>query len=187
MQPLRSGAHRRKQASSVPAGRLSRRPPRVERRLTASRVRPETTAQGGPVHGPGSLFRLDAPDAGTNTYVGTGTIYIGGTLTGLSIFGGQPESANPAGIITQGTEAWCIDWKPGFRRPARRRSRAWQRDAPSRRRPWRDADPANECGDAVLPEALFEGFDGPTELLLHVGGTTRRPLFGMANSCAAAA
>ena len=42
-------------------------------------------------------------------------------------------------------------------------------------------------GDAVLPEALFEGFDGPTELVLHVGGTTRYPLFGVANSYAAAA
>ena len=27
-------------------------------------------------------------------------------------------------------------------------------------------------GDAALPEALFEGFDGPMELVLHVGGTT---------------
>jgi Hint domain len=42
-------------------------------------------------------------------------------------------------------------------------------------------------GDAGVPEALFEGFDGPMELVLHLGGTTRYPLFGGAGSTAVAA
>ncbi|WP_305782257.1 Hint domain-containing protein [Acidisphaera sp. S103] len=33
-------------------------------------------------------------------------------------------------------------------------------------------------GNAALPQALFDGFDGPTELVLHLGGTTQYPLFG---------
>lgn len=33
-------------------------------------------------------------------------------------------------------------------------------------------------GDAILPATLFEGFDGPIELMLHVGCTTRYPLEG---------
>ena len=41
-------------------------------------------------------------------------------------------------------------------------------------------------GDAALPAALFDGFDGPVELVLHVGGTTRYPLFGEAVGRAAA-
>jgi hypothetical protein len=32
-------------------------------------------------------------------------------------------------------------------------------------------------GDAAIPEQLFDGFDGPVELVLHVGGTTRYALF----------
>jgi len=32
-------------------------------------------------------------------------------------------------------------------------------------------------GDALLPPELFEGFDGPTELVLNVGATTRYLLF----------
>ncbi|WP_158933143.1 Hint domain-containing protein [Acidisphaera sp. S103] len=31
-------------------------------------------------------------------------------------------------------------------------------------------------GDALLPQALFEGFDGVMELVLHLGGTTQYPL-----------
>jgi hypothetical protein len=31
-------------------------------------------------------------------------------------------------------------------------------------------------GDAGVPSGLFDGFDGPTELVLHVGCTTRYPL-----------
>jgi hypothetical protein len=42
-------------------------------------------------------------------------------------------------------------------------------------------------GDAALPAALFEGFDGPMELVLHSAGTTRYPLFGSAGPLAAAA
>jgi len=41
-------------------------------------------------------------------------------------------------------------------------------------------------GDAVLPEALFEGFNGPMELVLHLGGSTQYPLFGSAGSLAVA-
>ncbi|MGA3401867.1 MAG: hypothetical protein ABSC95_21855, partial [Acetobacteraceae bacterium] len=33
-------------------------------------------------------------------------------------------------------------------------------------------------GDAALPAALFDGFDGPLELVLHVGCTTRYPSLG---------
>lgn len=33
-------------------------------------------------------------------------------------------------------------------------------------------------GDAGLPAALFKGFDGPMELVLHVGGTVHYPLLG---------
>lgn len=40
-------------------------------------------------------------------------------------------------------------------------------------------------GDAALPHALFDGFDGPTELVLHVGGTTHYPLFREAVPAAA--
>jgi len=40
-------------------------------------------------------------------------------------------------------------------------------------------------GDAALPQALFDGFDGPTELVLHVGGTTHYPLSGEAIRTAA--
>jgi hypothetical protein len=36
-----------------------------------------------------------------------------------------------------------------------------------------DGDRRWTNGDAVLPAALFDGFDGPTELVLHVEGTTR--------------
>ncbi len=43
-----------------------------------------------------------------------------------------------------------------------------------------DFEPANGLrwtdGDAVLPTALFEGFDGPMELVLHIGCTTCYPL-----------
>jgi hypothetical protein len=42
-------------------------------------------------------------------------------------------------------------------------------------------------GDAVLEQALFEGFDGPMELVLHIGGAMRYPLFGAAGARAAAA
>ena len=40
-------------------------------------------------------------------------------------------------------------------------------------------------GDAALPQALFDGFDGPTELVLHVNGRTRYPLSGEAARTAA--
>jgi hypothetical protein len=40
-------------------------------------------------------------------------------------------------------------------------------------------------GYAAVPQALFDGFDGPSELVLHVGGTTHYPLFGEAVSTAA--
>jgi hypothetical protein len=33
-------------------------------------------------------------------------------------------------------------------------------------------------GDAAVPDCLFLGFDGPLELILHVGGSTRYSLFG---------
>jgi hypothetical protein len=33
-------------------------------------------------------------------------------------------------------------------------------------------------GDAALPAVLFDGFDGPMELLVHAGGTTQYPLCG---------
>ena len=33
-------------------------------------------------------------------------------------------------------------------------------------------------GDAAVPEALFEGFNGPMDLVLHVAGTTQYPLSG---------
>jgi hypothetical protein len=33
-------------------------------------------------------------------------------------------------------------------------------------------------GNARVPEQLFEGFNGPTELVLHVAGTAQYPLFG---------
>jgi hypothetical protein len=36
-----------------------------------------------------------------------------------------------------------------------------------------------------VPQALFDGFDGPSELVLHVGGTTHYPLFGEAVRTAA--
>jgi hypothetical protein len=42
-------------------------------------------------------------------------------------------------------------------------------------------------GDSALPEALFQDFDGPLELVLHVGGMTWYPLFGPPISYAAAA
>jgi hypothetical protein len=32
-------------------------------------------------------------------------------------------------------------------------------------------------GDATLPAALFQGFDGTVELLLHLGGSTRYKAF----------
>jgi hypothetical protein len=32
-------------------------------------------------------------------------------------------------------------------------------------------------GDATVPAALFQGLVGPLELVLHVGATTRYPLF----------
>jgi hypothetical protein len=35
-------------------------------------------------------------------------------------------------------------------------------------------------GNAALPRTLFDGFEGPTELVLHIGGTSRYPLFGLA-------
>jgi hypothetical protein len=41
-------------------------------------------------------------------------------------------------------------------------------------------------GDARLPAALFDGVDGPSELELHVGGTTRYPMFGEARRAIAA-
>jgi len=41
-------------------------------------------------------------------------------------------------------------------------------------------------GDAGLPDALFDGFDGPAELVLHVGCTTQYPLLEEAASRAAA-
>ena len=41
-------------------------------------------------------------------------------------------------------------------------------------------------GDAGLPAALFDGFDGPMELVLHVGCTTQYVLFGEAEARAAA-
>jgi hypothetical protein len=40
-------------------------------------------------------------------------------------------------------------------------------------------------GYAAVPQALFDGFDGPSELVLHVGGTTHYPLFGEAVRTAA--
>jgi hypothetical protein len=33
-------------------------------------------------------------------------------------------------------------------------------------------------GDAALPDRLFASFDGSTELVLHIGGTTQYPLVG---------
>ena len=33
-------------------------------------------------------------------------------------------------------------------------------------------------GDAMLPAALLEGFDGPTQLTLLLGGETRYPMYG---------
>jgi ELWxxDGT repeat protein len=43
-------------------------------------------------------------------------------------------------------------------------------------------EPANKLrwtdGDARLPAMLFKGFDGPMELLLHVGGAAQYPLLG---------
>jgi hypothetical protein len=41
-------------------------------------------------------------------------------------------------------------------------------------------------GDAALPDMLLQGFDGPLELVLHVGGTTQYPLFGETVARAAA-
>ena len=41
-------------------------------------------------------------------------------------------------------------------------------------------------GDACVPPVLFDGFDGPTELVLHVGCTTQYVLFGEAGRRAAA-
>ncbi len=41
-------------------------------------------------------------------------------------------------------------------------------------------------GDAGVPMGLFDGFDGPTELVLHVGCTTRYPLLAEADTRAAA-
>jgi len=41
-------------------------------------------------------------------------------------------------------------------------------------------------GDAFVPPVLFDGFDGPTELVLHVGCTTQYVLFGEASRRAAA-
>jgi hypothetical protein len=41
-------------------------------------------------------------------------------------------------------------------------------------------------GDACVPAALFDGFDGPMELVLHVGCTTQYVLFGEAGARAAA-
>lgn len=38
--------------------------------------------------------------------------------------------------------------------------------------------PALDRGDASVPEALLEGFDGLADLVPHVGGTTRYPLPG---------
>jgi hypothetical protein len=40
-------------------------------------------------------------------------------------------------------------------------------------------------GNAALPQALFDGFDGPTELVLHLGRTTLYPLPGEAARTAA--
>jgi hypothetical protein len=37
-------------------------------------------------------------------------------------------------------------------------------------------------GDACVPTALFDGFDGAVELALHVGCTTQYPLFGKAEA-----
>jgi hypothetical protein len=42
-------------------------------------------------------------------------------------------------------------------------------------------------GDATLPAALFDGFDGPIEVVLHVAGTTRYPLLAVTDRYAAAA
>jgi hypothetical protein len=42
-------------------------------------------------------------------------------------------------------------------------------------------------GDAAIAATLFEGFDGPFELVLHVGGTTRYPSLGTPGRHAAAA
>ena len=39
-------------------------------------------------------------------------------------------------------------------------------------------------GDAALPATLFDGFDGPSELSLHIDGATRYPLFGIADRAA---
>jgi hypothetical protein len=41
-------------------------------------------------------------------------------------------------------------------------------------------------GDAALPAALFDDFDGPAELVLHVGDTTQYPLLGAREWCSAA-
>jgi hypothetical protein len=41
-------------------------------------------------------------------------------------------------------------------------------------------------GDAALPTALLQGFDGPAELVLHVGATTRYPLLAAVHGRAAA-
>ena len=41
-------------------------------------------------------------------------------------------------------------------------------------------------GDAALPPTLFEDFDGPVELVLHVGATTQYPLLGAAGERVAA-
>ena len=41
-------------------------------------------------------------------------------------------------------------------------------------------------GDAGVPSVLFDGFDGPTELVLHLGCTTQYVLFGEADTRAAA-
>ncbi|HEY1412924.1 MAG TPA: Hint domain-containing protein, partial [Rhodopila sp.] len=40
-------------------------------------------------------------------------------------------------------------------------------------------------GDAALPAAVFEGFDGAVELMLHLGGTTRYPMFAAGGQVAA--
>ena len=42
-------------------------------------------------------------------------------------------------------------------------------------------------GDATLPAALFEGFDGAMELVLHLGGSARYPAFAEAVGLAEAA
>jgi hypothetical protein len=44
----------------------------------------------------------------------------------------------------------------------------------------------HRIGDAALPAALFDDFNGPAELVLHLGGATRYPLFGAADWHAAA-